>query len=290
MIKLIVSLIFCGVVTSGFAQTFYSGNNQIAVTIDANDNFSFAGKTVAHYGLGWYSEQSNVPPSAFISGFAGIRLFTGGQSRLLIDGNGLVGIGTNTPLGKLDVRGTTFIGTNDLVLGSTGSFIQIDQGSVTGNSYTQLRAFSNGGALTNNLILQNSGGNVGIGTTNPTDMLTVAGKIGAREIKVATNAGADFVFEQGYKLPELAELEKFVKINKHLPEIPTAKQMVENGVDLGELNIKLLQKVEELTLHLIEKDKELKAQQLIINSYGERLHNLEHSFKTKKSIHIKNKL
>ncbi|NII83315.1 hypothetical protein [Pedobacter sp. SG908] len=102
-------------------------------------------------------------------------------------------------------------------------------------------------------------GNVGIGTTNPQDKLTVAGTIGAREIKVSATAGADFVFEPAYKLPELAELEKFVKTNKHLPEIPTAKQMVENGVNLGELNIKLLQKVEELTLHLIEKDKAITA-------------------------------
>lgn len=109
------------------------------------------------------------------------------------------------------------------------------------------------------LIINPTGSRVGIGTTNPTDMLTVAGKIGAREIKVSTNAGADFVFEADYKLPELAELEKFIKINRHLPEIPAAKQMVENGVNLGELNIKLLQKVEELTLHLIEKDKQINA-------------------------------
>jgi hypothetical protein len=100
-------------------------------------------------------------------------------------------------------------------------------------------------------------GNVGIGTTNPTDLLTVAGKIGAREIKVSTNAGADFVFEPNYKLPDLPELEQFIKTNKHLPEIPTAKQMIDNGINLGELNIKLLQKVEELTLHLIEKDKQI---------------------------------
>jgi len=104
-------------------------------------------------------------------------------------------------------------------------------------------------------------GNVGIGTTNPTDMLTVAGKIGAREIKVSTNAGADFVFDPDYNLPDLTELEQFVKANKHLPEIPTAQQMVENGVNLGELNIKLLQKVEELTLHLIEKEKQLRNQE-----------------------------
>ncbi|MFC1226717.1 hypothetical protein ACFE6N_23135 [Pedobacter sp. BG31] len=118
-------------------------------------------------------------------------------------------------------------------------------------------------------------GNVGIGTTNPTDMLTVAGKIGAREIKVSTNAGADFVFEPDYQLPALTDLEKFVKTNKHLPDIPTAKQMVENGVNLGELNIKLLQKVEELTLHLIEKEKQLEIQAKKLSGVEERLKKLE---------------
>jgi hypothetical protein len=107
------------------------------------------------------------------------------------------------------------------------------------------------------LLISNETGNFGIGTANPTDLLTVAGNIGAREIKVSTIAGADFVFEPSYKLPDLTELEKFVKTNKHLPEIPTAKQMIENGINLGELNVKLLQKVEELTLHLIEQRKQI---------------------------------
>jgi hypothetical protein len=121
-------------------------------------------------------------------------------------------------------------------------------------------------------------GNVGIGTAAPQDKLTVAGRIGAREIKVSTNAGADFVFEPAYKLPELAELEKFVKTNKHLPEIPTARQMVENGVNLGELNIKLLQKVEELTLHLIEKDKQLKNEKEVNKKQQVNIDGLEKGY------------
>ena len=116
-----------------------------------------------------------------------------------------------------------------------------------------------------------NGGNVGIGTTNPGDMLTVAGKIGAREIKVSTSAGADFVFEPGYEIPDLKTLGKFVKAHKHLPEIQTAKEMVENGINLGELNIKLLQKVEELTLHLIEKDKQIDNQNTKVNDLESRL-------------------
>ena len=128
-----------------------------------------------------------------------------------------------------------------------------------------IRDTENGAAIA---IKALSNGNVGIGTINPTDKLTVAGKIGAREIKVTTNAGADFVFEPGYKLAALTELEHFVKTNKHLPEVPTAQQMVKDGVNLGELNIKLLQKVEELTLHLIVKEKQINALQNTVKSQG----------------------
>lgn len=146
-------------------------------------------------------------------------------------------------------------------LNATGNDLTVNQFLPMTNEWElfvgNLTDSQNGAAIA---IKALANGNVGIGTANPQDKLTVAGKIGAREIKVTTNAGADFVFEPGYKLPALTELEQFVKANKHLPEIPTAQQMVKDGVNLGELNIKLLQKVEELTLHLIEKEKQLEKQ------------------------------
>ncbi|MBK1442595.1 hypothetical protein JHJ32_21525 [Parapedobacter sp. ISTM3] len=103
-------------------------------------------------------------------------------------------------------------------------------------------------------------GNVGIGTTNPQAKLAVEGNILAKEVKVKTDISVpDYVFEPDYELPALADVEAYVKKHKHLPEIPSAKDIEKDGLDLAEMNLLLLKKVEELTLHLIELRKELDA-------------------------------
>ncbi|MEX2345028.1 MAG: hypothetical protein WD604_05400 [Balneolaceae bacterium] len=104
-------------------------------------------------------------------------------------------------------------------------------------------------------VLFNNAGNVGIGTANPTEILTVAGTTKTEEVIVEENIGADFVFEEAYDLPGLSELETFIQANKHLPEIPPAEEMIRDGVKVGELQMKLLQKIEELTLYVIELEK-----------------------------------
>jgi hypothetical protein len=115
-------------------------------------------------------------------------------------------------------------------------------------------AFFNGS--TNNFFA----GNVGIGTYDPKGYkLAVAGNMIAESVKVQLQGSwADYVFDEGYKLPKLNDIESFVKEHKHLPEIPSAAQVKSEGIDLGQMNEKLLKKIEELTLHLIEKDKEIK--------------------------------
>jgi hypothetical protein len=101
-------------------------------------------------------------------------------------------------------------------------------------------------------------GDVGVGTLDTKGYkLAVNGKVRAQEIKVETANWPDYVFAKDYVLPSLKETEKHIQEKGHLPGIPSAQEVKNNGVDLGEMNAKLLKKIEELTLYLIQKDKEL---------------------------------
>ena len=199
--------------------------------------------------------------------------------------NGNVGIGTLDPTQKLSVTGNIL----SSVASNEGGALWLQNPSKTANNLAYRWAIYNmTGSYGNSLQFWSynhdtsvmgpkfaitDNGNVLIGKTTQTNaayMLDVNGKARANEIVVNTT-GADFVFEPDYKLTDLLELEKFVKTNKHLPEIPTAEQMAENGVSLGELNIKLLQKVEELTLHLIIKDKQLQNEKETNNKQQQQI-------------------
>jgi hypothetical protein len=98
-------------------------------------------------------------------------------------------------------------------------------------------------------------GNVGIGTTNPQHLLHVAGTIGAEEV-IVSSTGADYVFGPDYRLPSLTEVAAYIADHHHLPDIPSAPEMKENGIGVADMQAKLLAKIEELTLHMIQAEKE----------------------------------
>jgi len=127
----------------------------------------------------------------------------------------------------------------------------------------------------------NFNGNVLIGKAsqvNTTYKLDVNGTIRANEIQVNLD-GADFVFENDYKLMSIKELEKFVKEQKHLPEIAPAKEMVQDGTNLGNLNSKLLQKIEELTLYTIEQNKAIEEFKQALKLQNEEIEKLKAALK-----------
>ena len=100
--------------------------------------------------------------------------------------------------------------------------------------------------------------NLGIGTASPDAKLTVKGNIHAEEVKVDLSVpGPDYVFKEGYDLKSLEEVQNHINEHGHLPNIPSAKEMELNGVQLGEMNMKLLEKIEELTLYTLEQERRI---------------------------------
>lgn len=216
-----------------------------------------------------------------------ISLRTNTTTRLtILNSNGNVGIDETSPLEKLHVNGSIRGNQSGAVRFSSGNGT-IDIGAKTGsfgNIDTDRNSFLfnkkiivDGGTFSSYdeaLTLQSAGttgitiltnGNVGIGTTLPanpnTYKLAVNGKIGAKEVQVETTSGAwpDYVFESTYELMPLSSVASFIEANKHLPEVPSAKEIENKGHNLGEMDLILLKKVEELTLYMIELKKENEA-------------------------------
>jgi hypothetical protein len=122
-----------------------------------------------------------------------------------------------------------------------------------------------GGSLTKNTNIEtnnfnltfNGLGNVGIGINNPAEKLSVNGNIVTKKIRVTQTGWADYVFAPGYKLPTLADVEAFIKTNQHLPDVPSAAEVEKKGLDLGDNQAILLKKIEELTLYMIQQNKQI---------------------------------
>lgn len=212
---------------------------------------------------------------------------SGATEKMIITSAGNVGIGTPAPTSNLQVRGNlnpNMLLTNNLgslqlaladcngcfssvanegdavarILGPNnaagiGKSLVFDMGG-TGNDGRSVRFASPAGQH----MIINDSGNVGIGVDDPQNKLEVCGLVRAEEILVEDILGCDFVFEDNYYLRSLEEVEKFIDENNRLPEIPPAAEVEKEGMRLGDFQSKMWMKVEELTLYMIEANKQIK--------------------------------
>ncbi|WP_422082350.1 hypothetical protein [Ulvibacterium sp.] len=184
------------------------------------------------------------------SNWRGFNFSNGLADLMKITYEGNVGIGTTAPNEKLDINGNILVDRMVKIDGhGSVASLQIMDNSDTGTPDILLRGDDGDSYI--------KAGSLGIGTMDTgTYKLAVNGNVRAKEVRVETG-WSDFVFEKDYDLPTLEEVEKYIQDKGHLKGIPSAEEVAENGIFLGEMDSKLLRKIEELTLYIIDMNKRM---------------------------------
>lgn len=284
--------------TTNTAPVRFFANNAERMRLDAEGNI----------GIGVPNATITSIKSRFVvnapTGVTPFRIMINNSTRLLVGTNsglsigtanaapanglfvaGNVGIGTGSPTARLEVQRNDGLGAiarfaNTAATADRSALVELQSAGDlpvpwrygvggTGNSLGltagQFYVERVGGGVR---LLVAPNGNVGIGTTNPLYRLSVNGTIQAKEVRVETG-WADHVFDSSYRLRPLSEVQAFIAQHKHLPDMPAAKQVREEGLELAAANTLMMQKIEELTLYLLEQQAEIKRLQ-------EKVQQLEH--------------
>lgn len=255
-----------------------AGSSSKVLTVGTNGQLSSVEYSTFNDNLGNHTAEQNI-------NLNGKKIVNGasGSGGIFVSTTGNVGINTELPQQKLHVKDGNILisrlsnrppgSTNgSLLFGDTITTAHpfgrwgieyLDQDGVRGLNFWKT-SDNIGGPLNYVLFLCSEEndtlkGNVGIGTGNPKEKLTVNGRILAREVIVSNDIRAwpDYVFAPGYEMMSLTDLEAYVNEHHHLPDVPSAEEVEERGIGLGEMNAILLQKVEEMTLRMIEMEKRI---------------------------------
>jgi hypothetical protein len=186
----------------------------------------------ANYGMTYSNFGTTAAglPGISLAGYYGVNFYTGASEKMRLNGNGNLGIGTTTPTEKLDIVGSSKIS------GKVGI------GGVTTMTFPSTSPYASYN-------------------------LFVKGGIASDEVRVALNASwADYVFAKDYNLKPLSEVEAFITANKHLPNVPSAAQVKEEGLALGDMSRIQQEKIEELTLYIIAQNKRIEALEAKMNT------------------------
>ena len=287
MIKKIFLIGYFLIAFNAFSQiNSPNGNNIFYYNGAADVTFKFAPRGSG--GRAFVHADNNILSLNFGSDFSGgTRIgndvyFKDGEVSYIASGN--FGIGTTSPKSKFEVtdwttaltigsRKNTEAMVDNEVLGAinfykhyniayAGAIKLLQAGD--GNQYSpaHLAFYTTGGGNPYTVVPDErmritSLGNVGIGTETPDSKLSVNGTIHSKEVKVDMTGWSDFVFKKEYNLPTLEQVEKHIAEKGHLENIPNEEEVLKYGINLGEMNAKLLQKMEEMTLYMIEQNKRM---------------------------------
>jgi len=271
--------------TTGYFNTYYGTSAGYSITLGNNNTF-IGGNTGRNINLSptpmtnnnctylGYDASGNVDNLTNATAIGYGSRVSSSNSLVLGSTSTNVGIGVTAPTARLEVSsgttGTSGIKLTNLTSNSTpqasnGKALSLDaSGNIILTSTNSATSFWTINASSNIISNSNGAGVIigsGITSTPPGYSLYVSNGILTPKIRVATVGGvnwADYVFDKKYKLRPLSDVKVYIDKYKHLPNIPSAAQVMREGVDLLEINQKLLEKVEELTLYVISLDKELK--------------------------------